>query len=51
VLSAFGFSAVLLWTTTGALLTRFLKNARNALIFNVVLALFLVYTALSTVLH
>lgn len=50
-LSLAGFCSVSLWCLAGVFLSRFLTNRRNNQIFNAVLGLFLVYTAVSLVLH
>lgn len=51
VLSCVGFISVLTWCTVGSFLTQFLSNKRNFLIFNLVLAVLLLYSAFSIILE
>ena len=51
VLSCVGFVSVLTWCTIGSFLTQFLSNKRNLLIFNLVLAGLLLYSAFSIILE
>lgn len=50
-LSCVGFLAVLTWCGVGSILTKFLDNRRNLLIFNIVLAALLLYSAISIILE
>lgn len=50
-LSCVGFISVLTWCMVGSFLTRFLGNKRNLLIFNLVLAALLLYSAFSIILE
>jgi threonine/homoserine/homoserine lactone efflux protein len=51
VLSCVGFVSVLTWCTVGSFLTRFLGDKRNLLIFNLILAALLLYSAFSIILE
>lgn len=50
-LSCVGFVSVLVWCTVGSFLTRFLGDKRNLLIFNLILAALLLYSAFSIILE
>ena len=50
-LTAIGFSAITTWCLAGSALSRFFAKPSFRLAFNVVMALLLVYSALSIVLH
>jgi threonine/homoserine/homoserine lactone efflux protein len=50
-LAALGFLSVSLWALTGATFSRLLKSAAARLVFNIVMALLLAYSAVEIVLH
>jgi len=50
-LTAVGFASILSWTLIGSVLTRFLDNKRNKLMFNLAMAALLLYSAVSIVAH
>jgi cysteine/O-acetylserine efflux protein len=50
-LAALGFLSVSLWALTGATFSRVLKSPAARLVFNIVMALLLAYSAVEIVLH